>query len=205
MEAIQRFEGGFLLTNAYLLGTPGGGQVLVDAPADTAAWLARTGVKPLALLLTHQHFDHVMDAAEIAATGVPVYAWSGYSTELTAEDVVKKWGMPMSVAPYAVDHELDGRSELEIDGLKLELSHVPGHSPDSVTYFDRERGILISGDTLFNGSTGRADLPGGDLELLCRGIVDRIYSLPGSTRVYPGHGPDTTVAAERVGNGVVRA
>ena len=70
MDAIQRFEGGFLLTNAYLLSTPGGGHVLVDAPADTSQWLEQTGIKPLALLLTHQHFDHVMDAAAISAMGI---------------------------------------------------------------------------------------------------------------------------------------
>lgn len=205
MDAIQRFEGGFLLTNAYLLSTPGGGHVLIDAPADTKQWLNETGIKPLALLLTHQHFDHVMDAAAISAMGIPVYSWSGYSKELTAEEIVKQWGMPMTVAPYSVDHELAEQTTLEIDGLKLELAHVPGHSPDSVTFHDKQRDILVSGDTLFNGSTGRGDLPGGDLELLCRGIVEKIYTLPAGTKVYPGHGPDTTVAAERTGNGVVRA
>lgn len=204
MDAIQRFEGGFLLTNAYLLSTPGGGHVLIDAPADTAQWLEQTGINPLALLLTHQHFDHVMDASAISAMGIPIYSWSGYSTELTAEDVVKQWGMPMTVTPYTVDHELAEKETLEIDGLKLDLAHVPGHSPDSVTFHDRERDILVSGDTLFNGSTGRGDLPGGDLELLCRGIVEKIYNLPGETKVYPGHGPDTTVAVERVENGVIK-
>lgn len=205
MDAIQRFEGGFLLTNAYLLSTPGGGHLLVDAPTDTLQWLEQNGIKPLALLLTHQHFDHVMDAAAVSAMGVPIYSWSAYSTELTGEDIVKKWGMPMTVVPYKVDHELAGKETLEIDGLKLDLAHVPGHSPDSVTFHDRERGILVSGDTLFNGSTGRGDLPGGDLQLLCSGIVEKIYRLPGETKVYPGHGPDTTVDAERIGNGVVRA
>lgn len=205
MDAIQRFEGGFLLTNAYLLSTPNGGHVLIDAPSDTDRWLDQLGIKPLALLLTHQHFDHVMGAAEIAAKGVPVYAWNGYSKALTCEEVVAQWGMPMSVDPYAVDHRLEGRSELEVDGLKLELAHVPGHSPDSVTFHDRDRGILASGDTLFNGSTGRGDLPGGDLDLLCRGIRDKIYTLPGQTRVFPGHGPDTVIEVEMSENGVVRA
>ena len=137
--------------------------------------------------------------------GVPVYAWSAYSKELTAEDIVRQWGMPMTVAPFSIDHELADQTSLEIDGLKLDLAHVPGHSPDSVTFHDHERGFLVAGDTLFNGSTGRGDLPGGDLQLLCKGIKEKIYSLPEATRVYPGHGPDTTVAAERVGNGVVRA
>jgi glyoxylase-like metal-dependent hydrolase (beta-lactamase superfamily II) len=205
MDDIQRFEGGFLLTNAYLLATPGGGHILIDAPSDTVQWLEHLDIKPLALLLTHQHFDHVMDAAAIAEMGVPVYSWSGYSKELTAEEVVRQWGMPMTVIPYEVDHELAGTESLEIDGLSLDLAHVPGHSPDSVTFHDKERGILVSGDTLFHGSTGRGDMPGGSLELLCRGIKEKIYTLPGDTRVFPGHGPDTTVSAERDGNAVVRA
>jgi glyoxylase-like metal-dependent hydrolase (beta-lactamase superfamily II) len=205
MDPIQRLEGGFLLTNAYLLRTPDGGSILFDAPSDTRRWIEDLDIRPLALVLTHQHFDHVMDAAAIAEMGIPVYAWSDYSTQLTAEDIVAQWGMPMKVEPFTVDHRLEGREQLEIGGLCLELAHVPGHSPDSVTFFDRERGILIAGDTLFQGSTGRGDLPGGDLELLKSMIRERLFPLPEATRVLPGHGPETTIGDERAGNAVVRA
>lgn len=205
MNDVRRFEGGFLLTNAYLLTTPGGGHVLIDAPADADHWLEELGIRPLALLLTHQHFDHVMSAAAIAAKGIPIHAWSARSPELTCEDVVRQWGMPFDVDPYTVDQLLADREALEIDGLKLELSHVPGHSPDSVVFHDRERGLLFSGDTLFAGSTGRGDLPGGDLGLLCRGIVEKIYPLPSTTQVFPGHGESTDIATERAENMVIRA
>lgn len=205
MDKVQRFEGGFLLTNAYLVSTPGGGHVLIDAPGDADNWLDQLGITPLALLLTHQHFDHVMSAAAIAARGIPVHAWSPFSRDLTCEQIVRQWGMPFDVPEFPVDHLLEGLDRLEIDGLKLDLAHVPGHSPDSVTFHDPDRGLLFAGDTLFAGSTGRGDLPGGNLDLLCRGIVEKLYTLPPFTRVFPGHGESTDIATERLSNGVVRA
>lgn len=204
MEPLKRFEGGELLTNAYLLSTPDGGQLLIDAPGDTERWLAEIGVTPTALLLTHQHFDHVMAAAAIAKMGVPIYAWSDFDRSLMLEDLVRQWGMPFDVPEFTVDHRLDGLDELEIGGLKLELSHLPGHSPDSVIFHDPQRELLLAGDTLFMGSTGRADLPDGDEQLLYRGIREKIYTLPVETRVFPGHGPDTCVGVEKTTNPIVR-
>lgn len=204
VEGIQKFEGGYLLTNSYLAPTPGGGWVMIDAPIDADAWIDRLGVKPLALLLTHQHFDHVMTAAAIAAKGVPVYAWSGFDRSLTLEEVVRQWGMPFDVESYGVDHTLEGRECLEIDGLELALHHVPGHSPDSVVFHDAAAGAAFAGDTLFAGSTGRPDLPGGDMDLLCRGIREKLYPLDEATRVLPGHGPETTIGTEAASNPIVR-
>ncbi len=204
MEGIQRFEGGYLLTNSYLAPTPGGGWVMIDAPIDADRWLDDLGVKPLALLLTHQHFDHVMTAAAISARGIPIHAWSRFDRSLTLEEVVRQWGMPFDVDAFEVDHTLEGRDRLEIDGLELELRHVPGHSSDSVVFHDAAAGALFAGDTLFAGSTGRPDLPGGDMDLLCRGIREKIYPLPDETRVLPGHGPETRVGTEAAGNPFVR-
>lgn len=204
MDPVQRFEGGYLLTNSYLVTTPGGGVVMIDAPIDADRWLDQLGARPLALLLTHQHFDHVMSAAAIAARGIPVYAFAPFSPGLTLEEVVREWGMPFDVAPFAVDHVLEGRGELEIDGLRLGLRHLPGHSDDSLIFLDAERELLFAGDTLFHGSTGRGDLPGGNLERLCHGITEQIYPLPDATRVFPGHGPETLVGSERATNPIVR-
>ncbi len=204
MEGIQRFEGGYLLTNSYLAPTPGGNWLMIDAPIDADTWLDQLGVKPLALLLTHQHFDHVMTAAAVAAEGVPVHAWSTFDRSLTLEEVVRQWGMPFDVEPYAVDHVLEGHDSLEIDGLRLELLHAPGHSQDSVAFHDPEAGALFAGDTLFAGSTGRPDLPGGDMDVLCRSIREQLYPLPDATRVLPGHGPETTIGTEAATNPIVR-
>jgi hydroxyacylglutathione hydrolase len=194
------FTGGFVQTNGYLIQTPDGGHVLVDAPQGVAEWLGELGVRPVALLLTHQHYDHVEGAAAVAAMGAKVFAWAPYSTELTLEERVRSWGMPIHVEPYAVDELLEGRDRLEIGGLAFDLAHVPGHAPDSVTFHHAESGELYSGDTLFAGSIGRADLPGGNMGQLVDGIRGKLFALPDETRVFPGHGPETTIGAERAGN-----
>lgn len=178
---------------------------MIDAPMGADRWLDERGVLPTALLLTHQHFDHVMTAAAIAAKGVPVYAWNAFSRALTLEEVVRQWGMPFDVEEFAVDHTLEGQDRLEIDGLDFSLLHVPGHSADSVVFHLPEMEVIFAGDTLFHSSTGRGDLPGGDLDLLCRGIVEKLYPLPHDTRVLPGHGDPTTIGRERISNMVVQA
>jgi glyoxylase-like metal-dependent hydrolase (beta-lactamase superfamily II) len=196
----ESFTGGFVQTNAYLVATPDGGHILIDAPMGVAEWLARKGIRPAALLLTHQHYDHVEDVAAVAALGARVNAFAPYSTALTLEERVRSWGLPIQVQPYAVNELLEGRRELQIGGLGMQLAHVPGHSPDSVTFYLPERGELYAGDTLFAGSIGRADLPGGNMGQLVDGIREKLFSLPDGTRVFPGHGPATSIGAERAGN-----
>lgn len=194
------FTGGFVQTNGYLLETPEGGHVLIDAPMGISQWLTERGIRPQALLLTHQHYDHVEDAAAVAEMGARIYAWSGYSQDLTLESMVRNWGMPIRVAAFSVDEILTGKTTLEIGGLSFALAHVPGHSPDSVTFLLADRGELYGGDTLFAGSVGRADLPGGNMGQLIDGIRGKLFTLPPETRVFPGHGPATTIGAERAGN-----
>ena len=205
VDDIQRFEGGFLLTNSYLIPTPNGGQIMIDAPADADQWLEQLGITPTALILTHQHFDHVLSAHRIAAMGVPIYALNAFDRGLLLEEVVREWGMPFDVVEYPVQHVLEGQHSLEVDGLGFSLSHLPGHSPDSVIIHQKEARALFAGDTLFAGSTGRADLPGGDPELLYQGIREKIYTLDSNTRVLPGHGPETQVGVEAASNPVIRA
>jgi glyoxylase-like metal-dependent hydrolase (beta-lactamase superfamily II) len=194
------FTGGFVQTNGYLFQTLDGSWVAVDAPLGMAGWLKQRGIVPAALLLTHQHYDHVEDAAAVAAMGVKIHAWLPYSTDLTLERMMRSYGMAVEVPPFAIDELLEGQRELSIGGSRLELAHVPGHAVDSVTFFLPESGELFSGDTLFAGSIGRADLPGGDPGLLIEGIRDKLFALPPGTRVYPGHGQATTIGAERAGN-----
>lgn len=196
----ESFTGGFVQTNAYLVETPDGGHVLIDAPMGVAEWLGQKGIRPAALLLTHQHYDHVEDAAAVAALGVKIHAFAPYSTVLTLEERVRSWGLPIQVPPYQVDEILEGHRDLEIGGLKMQLAHVPGHSPDSITFALPDRGELYAGDTLFAGSIGRADLPGGNMGQLVDGIREKLFALPDETRVFPGHGPATTVGAERAEN-----
>lgn len=195
----QRYTGGFTATHGYLLQTDAG-TLLVDAPEGVAEWLDSLAVVPDALLLTHQHFDHVTDAAKLQAAGLPIYAWAAYSSELTLADQARSWGLPIAVESFQVDHLLAGRGHLALIGLQFALLPVPGHSPDSVVFHLPEHGQAFVGDTLFAGSIGRTDLPHGEHATLLEGIRRHLLTLPETTQVFPGHGPATTIAAERRGN-----
>ncbi|MCW1925306.1 MBL fold metallo-hydrolase [Luteolibacter arcticus] len=196
----ERFTGGFFQTNGYLLNAPDGSHLLVDAPMGAAAWLKAKDIVPAAVLLTHQHIDHVEDAAAIAAMGARVYAFSPHSSDLTLEALLQGFGMQVRVEPFVVDQLLEGCQELEVGGLRMRLAHVPGHSADSVTFYVPELGELFSGDTLMAQGLGRSDFPGGNGTLLIDGIREKLFALPENTQVFPGHGPDTTIGAERAEN-----
>jgi glyoxylase-like metal-dependent hydrolase (beta-lactamase superfamily II) len=194
---IEICTGGFTQTNGYLVEAPDGTWILFDAPEGAAEWLEERGIRLGHLVLTHQHFDHVMDAAAIREAGAVVHAWAPHSASLT---LVEAFGLPMRVEEFEVDRLLEGQENLEIGGLVFEMAHVPGHSPDSVTFHHRDSAAVICGDTVFAGSIGRTDLPGGSHEQLIEGIRRHLLSLPPSTRLFPGHGPATTVEAEARGN-----
>ena len=200
MPRIDVFTGGFTQTNGYVIHGPQG-PVLIDAPEGVVRWLARERIEPVAVLLTHQHFDHVVDAAALQARGFKLYAGDPYSTALTLEAAARDWGLPIAVDPFAVDEVLAERATLEVAGLDFRLARVPGHAPDSLIFHLPEHDLVFCGDTVFAGSIGRTDLPGhGDHRLLLQGITRHILSLPDSTRLYPGHGPATEVGVERVTN-----
>lgn len=196
---LSLYTGGFVQTNAYLVETPDG-NLLIDAPEGVAEWLMERGTRVDYVLLTHQHYDHVMDAAKLKAGGARLHAFSDYSADLTLETAVRSWGLPVTVTPYQIDSVFDMALPLKIAGLEFVLAHVPGHSTDSVTFYLASNGLVFSGDTLFAGSIGRPDLPGGNVEQLLDGIAAHLMTLPEDTRVYPGHGPATTIARERVEN-----
>ena len=195
---ITKFTGGMVQTNGYLVETPEG-NFLVDAPDGIAAWVEGRGVRVDALYLTHQHYDHVEDVAALRAMGVKVFAWADYSKELTLEAFGAGWGLP-AVEPYAVD-VLVAEGERDMFGTNAKVSHVPGHSADSLTFYVPEAGVVFAGDALFAGSVGRCDLPGGSFELLLSGIQRDLLSLPDETKVFSGHGGETTIGHERLTNG----
>ncbi|MES2658970.1 MAG: MBL fold metallo-hydrolase [Verrucomicrobiota bacterium] len=192
---LSLYTGGFVQTNAYLLETPDG-NLLIDAPEGVTEWLQQRGVRVDDVLLTHQHYDHVTDAAAMRAAGARLHALEDYSKDLTLETAARSWGLPISVTPYQIDSRFKMDEPLHIAGLEISLAHVPGHSTDSVTFHLVDHGIVFSGDTLFANSIGRTDLPGGSTIQLLDGIARHLMTLPPETRVFPGHGPGTTIGEE---------
>lgn len=202
---IRKYIGGMVMTNAYLIGE-GADCVLIDAPKGVTRWLEEQGEMPGEVLLTHQHYDHVEDVARLAAKGVRVRAYAARSKDLTLETFREQWGLPIEVEPYEVDDLLANTDTIRSGGHTFSLAHVPGHSPDSLVFVveDKETAQPVSlafvGDTLFADSIGRPDLPGGDQQLLLDGIRGKLLTLPDDTRVFPGHGLETSIGRERSGN-----
>jgi len=196
---ITSHTGGFTQTNGYLIETPDG-NLLIDAPEGVAGWLDQKGVRVDDVLLTHQHYDHVLDAAALQGRGARLHAFAPFSTELTLEDAARAWGMPVSVEPYRIDLLLETGQPLRLAGLEISIAHVPGHATDGVIFHLPAYGIVFSGDTLFAASIGRTDLPGGSTRQLLDGIARHLLTLPPETRVLSGHGPATTIGHEAVGN-----
>lgn len=192
---ITTYTGGFVQTNGYLVETPDG-NFLIDAPEGIADWAIARGVRIDDVLLTHQHYDHVTDAAKLKVGGARLHALENHSKDLTLESTARGWGMPISVTPYQIDRFFEMEKSLRMAGMEISLAHVPGHSTDSVTFYLPDHGIVFSGDTLFAGSIGRTDLPGGSTAQLLDGIARHLMTLAPDTQVLPGHGPSTTVAKE---------
>ncbi len=195
---ISSYTGGMVATNGYLIETPQG-NVLIDAPEGVDSWLKERGVRVDHVLLTHQHYDHVEGAAAMQTTGAKIHAFAPYSTTLTLEAPARQWGMPIRVEPYTVDSLIEP-GPLALAGLDITAAHVPGHATDGMTFHFADAAVVFSGDTLFAGSIGRTDLPGGDTNQLLRGIAKHLMTLPKETRVLSGHGPETTITREANSN-----
>ena len=168
---------------------------------DIVALIDRKNLKPVCILLTHAHFDHIYGAADFARTfNVPVYmnTREGYTLEHTNPYVCGLYGLALPEVPETVPVK-DG-DIIEVGSLRFEVLDTPGHSAGGVCYLERNEGILFSGDTIFAGAIGRTDHPGGDYDLMMKSIWEKIMCLDGQTAIYPGHGPATDVARERMTN-----
>jgi glyoxylase-like metal-dependent hydrolase (beta-lactamase superfamily II) len=194
------YTGGFVQTNGYVISLADGTVCVIDAPSGITSWLEGRNLRASHLLLTHQHYDHVEDAAALQQAGARVHAWAPYSKLLTLEEFGRSWGMPIEVETFTVDDVLEGKDTLELPGIRFALAHVPGHALDAVNFHSAREELVFCGDTVFAGSIGRTDLPGGNHDLLISGISRHVLTLPPETRLFPGHGPDTTVQREAKSN-----
>lgn len=202
--AMEKYTGGELMCNGYLLSGKEGDYVAIDAPGGFADWVRRKlpqGARLSHLLITHQHFDHIQDAAALqAATGCRVCACMPQNRELTLADHAAAWGIEPPT-PFCVDTPL-GCHDTTADwaGLRWEVRHIPGHSPDSMVYALPDEGLIFAGDVIFAGSIGRTDLPGGSMHSLVQGIRTKLLTYPPQTEIFPGHGPSTSVGDETLNN-----
>lgn len=204
MSAYQTFTGGIFETNCYALEAPEG-WILFDAPDGACDWLVRAGIEPKLLLLTHGHIDHILDVAKIKQRfGCPVGIHAESAPMISDRDFFRDYGFGFEVEPVTPDLLLAATPAQEFLGKNFEILEVPGHCPGSLCFLSRPDNFLIGGDVLFAGGVGRWDLPGGDGELLFSGIREKLYSLGDEITVLPGHGPVTTIGAERRGNPFVR-
>ena len=199
--------------NTYVLADAAGQAVVVDpgmsTPAEEAAFdrlLERHELTLVGCWLTHAHIDHVLGLAHVYATyGHAPHVHPGERPVYEANpQVAGMYGVALKPLPEPV-YDLEAGATIAVGGLTAKQLLAPGHSPASVCFYVASESLLIGGDVLFRDSIGRTDLPGGDHDTLLASIQREVYALPKETVVWPGHGPQTTVAYERVNNPFVRA
>jgi hydroxyacylglutathione hydrolase len=207
----QTFPVGMLGCNCTIVSCPETGEALVIDPGDAAdeilAALARDRLTAVRIVHTHAHFDHVMATGDVAAH-------TGAETLLHRDDrwlydnalmQLQVFGLarPGSKTPPPPSRELTGDESIAFGRREARALHTPGHTPGSICLYlekDGETPILFAGDTLFRRSVGRTDLWGGSAEAIGKSIRERLLTLPDETLVVPGHGPETTILAEREEN-----
>lgn len=154
------------------------------------------------LINTHLHVDHAIGDSFVTArydVRPEAHPADGrLGSDLSGQ--LQEFGIPRAVEGVKIATELHDGDRIRIGRGELEVIHTPGHSPGGICLYSSEDGFLISGDSLFRGSVGRTDLPGGNTESLIRAIKTRLLQLPDDTVVYPGHGDPTTIGAERRAN-----
>lgn len=200
---IESFAVGPLQCNCAIVADPATREAVVVDPGDEPdrilEALSGAGLKPVALVHTHAHFDHVGCSALLKRiTGAPILM-HGDDRPLyqNLEEQGKAFGVTMD-KPGLIDRLIVHGDRIACGSGALQVLHTPGHTPGSLSFrMEGEEGdILFSGDTLFRRSIGRTDLWGGSMEQILASIRGQLLTLPGALRVIPGHGPDTTIADE---------
>lgn len=210
MLKIDRLELGPVQTNCYIVSDKERNCIIFD-PGEEAgkvqALIKQKQLTPLAILLTHAHFDHIGAVDELRDLyDIPVYLHEKERDFLASPNLngSGKYAMIPDCRVKEADKWITRDEPLEIGPFHMELRHVPGHSPGSVMFYFHDDRFAIVGDTLFSGSIGRTDLADGSEELLLSSIRRALLTLPDDTFLFPGHGPDTTPLREKQHNPFLR-
>lgn len=190
---------GMIQENCYIAYGEESSQALIVDPGDWAdrliELLTEKKLTPVAILLTHGHFDHIGGVEALREHyKIPVYATKA------EQEVLQNTAMSMAGFTLKTDEIVSDGQELLLGGMKVKVLETPGHTPGGCCYYFPEEGALFSGDTLFCESVGRTDFPGGNMSKLVRGIREKLMTLPEDVTVYPGHMEETTIGHEKIYN-----
>lgn len=209
MIKLKQFAFNPLQVNLYLLYEEGGSGILIDPTAIDASELDRLDgfIKEHSITLemvlnTHGHFDHLFGAGPIKdryRTRFMIHPADAALANIAAQQA-SVFGLQFSMPVPEPDGFLEDGNEIRAGAILFRVIHVPGHSPGCVAFYEATQGWLFTGDTLFSGSIGRTDLPGGDFDKIIESIHTKLFVLPDETRVFPGHGPSSTIGKEKLTN-----
>jgi glyoxylase-like metal-dependent hydrolase (beta-lactamase superfamily II) len=212
MINVEKFVFNTFMVNTYLLYDETGECVIIDAACydvseqdELKNFIAANGLKPVRNLNTHCHIDHILGNEFIAsAYGIqPEYHADSVHFFPTYREIASSFGFTVGTTPDPARHLTDGET-VHWGSSALEVLFTPGHADGSVCFYTRENGFVITGDVLFRDTIGRTDLPTGDFNKLMNSIKTKLFTLPGETVVYPGHGPETTISYEMINNPFIR-
>lgn len=207
---LETFSPGPYATNCTIVHVAGhGGCWIVDAGFEPGRMIERVrelGLTPEALILTHAHVDHIAGGREVVRgfAGLPVWVHEAEREWLGDPELNLSVFSGQPVTAPGPDRLLRDGEELTLGATRWTVLHTPGHSPGGIALYCAEAKVVIAGDALFAGSIGRTDFPGCSFEQLAESIRTRLYTLADETKVYPGHGPTTTIGREKMTNPFVR-
>lgn len=194
--------------NTYIISEPGGDCIVVDAgnysareDAALSGYIQEKGLHPVMAVNTHGHVDHMLGVQYVKDTfGIPfaLHSSDNFLIESCAEHGAI-YGFDVRGIP-AIDKDINDAGEIKFGESVLKIIHTPGHTPGHVCLFDPGTKSLFCGDTLFRESIGRTDLPGGDYSWIMKSILEQIIPLGEDVKIYPGHGPESTIGHELLYN-----
>ncbi|MCX7728168.1 MAG: MBL fold metallo-hydrolase [Bacteroidia bacterium] len=209
---VHVFTFGYFQENTYVLWDNTKECVIID-PGNTNFqedtilfdFIEQKGLKPVRLLLTHGHIDHIAgnDSVFNKYKLLPEVHYDDLFLIQSHKITAQMYGIPCTPSPLP-EHFIQHHQTIHFGNSKLLSIHTPGHSPGSITFYSPENNFAIVGDVLFYESIGRTDLPKGDFEILAKSIREKLYTMPDNTIIYSGHGPSTTIGHEKRNNPFVR-